>query len=166
MLTNQEVRNLLNLPKILKDKDFVVDLRKKKNRIDLVSDDESKQEFAVEITSNDKILLKTTIHHFEKTEYVGLLRIDFKGTHQNPSYVTENLPPFLKKYLNKFFTPDEHHLHIYFEGYAPLAWAVPLKDINFPILNLDNKSDIADLMHIFAQKTNIKSTLKIITSFY
>ncbi len=166
MLSNQEVRNLLNLPKILKDKDFVVDLRKKKNRIELISDNEVKQEFAVEITTNDKILLKTTIHHFEKTDHIGLLRIDFKGTHQNPNYVTENLPPFLLKYLNKFFTPEEHHLHIYFEGYKPLAWAIPLKDINFPILNLENKMDVSDLLHIFAEKINIKTQIKVITSFY
>ena len=70
------------------------------------------------------------------------------------------------KYLNKFFTPEEHHLHIYFEGYKPLAWAIPLKDINFPILNLENKMDVSDLLHIFAEKINVKTQIKVITSFY
>lgn len=166
MLTSKEAEYLLSLKKVLKNPKQIIDLCKKKNRFELISNEDVNQEFLVEVTSNDKIFLKTSIHHLETTNYIGLLRIDFKGTHQNPEEINEYVPDFIKPYANKFFTPDEHHIHIYIEGYRPLAWAIPLVDYNFDIKNLYDKNDIVDLINKFAEKINLESRLNIIPSLF
>lgn len=166
MLTNEEARYLIALPKLLKDSDFVVDLGHKKNRIELISPDEPEQEFFIELTSNSKILLKTSIHHQDTTFNVGLLRIDFKGTHINPDHETPSLPEFLKKYRNKFFRPDESHIHIYVEGYKPLVWAVPLSDYDFAVKSINQNEDIIELLYKFGEKINLQTRINIKPSLF
>ena len=161
MLTNEEAMYLIGLPKLLKDSDLVIDLGHKKNRIELISPDDPEQEFFIELTSNSKILLKTSIHHQETLYNVGLLRIDFKGTHFNPDEIIPSLPDFLKKYRNKHFTPEESHIHIYVEGYKPLAWAVPLSDYDFAVKSIDHNEDIIELLYKFGEKINLQATINI-----
>lgn len=161
MLTNEEAEYLINLDKTLKDPLQIVDLSIKKNRIDLISHQDTDYNFWVEITSNHKIILKTSIHHLESNSYIGLLRIDFKGGHHNPPEVKNSLPDYLTKYADKWFTPEEPHMHVYVEGYKPLVWAIPLEDTDFPVKNIDDISDLNDLIVNFAKKINLNSNLHI-----
>lgn len=161
MLTNEEAEYLLNLDKSLSDPNQVVDLSNKKNRLDLVSHRDSEYNFWVEITSNRKIILKTSIHHLESNSYVGLLRIDFKGGHHNPPTIKNTLPEYLKPYADKRFEPNEPHMHIFVEGYKTLVWAIPLADTDFPTKDIIDISDLSDLIINFARKINLNSQINI-----
>jgi len=161
MLTNQEAKYLLDLEKVLTNPNQTIDLSKKKNRLELISHQDSDYEFWVEITTNQKIILKTSIHHLESNSFIGLLRIDFKGGHHNPSNIIPSLPEFLIPYADKWFDPTESHIHIYVEGYKPLAWAIPLTDSDFPIKDITQASDLSDLIINFARRINLKSLINI-----
>lgn len=161
MLTNQEAKYLLELEKVLVDPTQKVDFRNKKNRLDLISHQDSDYNFWIEMTSNQKIILKTSIHHLESNSFVGLLRIDFKGGHHNPAETIPSLPEFLVKYADKWFEPTEPHMHIYVEGYKELAWAIPLTDTDFPVKEINDQSDLSDLISKFAIKVNLKSKLNV-----
>jgi len=164
MLTNKEVKNLLELDKILLHPNKVIDLKKEKNKIELISQQDTQRKFLVEITSSKKIVLKTSIHHMETVSNIGLLRIDYRGNHHNPVEIKATLPHKLKKYADKWFSEDEPHMHIYVEGYKPLSWAIPLSDTEFATQNLKEKSDIVDLINNFAKEINLTDNLKIQTS--
>ena len=161
MLTNQEAEYLLELDKVLSNPNQTIDLSKKKNRLELVSHADSDYNFWVEITTNQKIILKTSIHHLESNSHIGLLRIDYKGGHHNPSDIKSTLPEFLIPYADKWFEPTEAHMHIYVEGYKPLAWAIPLSDIDFPVKDIVEPSDLSNLIINFARKINLKSLINI-----
>lgn len=161
MLTNQEAKYLLNLEKNLLIPDQIVDLRNKTNTLELISYQDSDYSFRLDITSNQKILLKTSIHHMESKSFIGLMRIDFKGGHHNPPEIIDSLPEFLKLYVDKWFKPDEPHIHFYVEGYRPLAWAMPLADTDFPIKDITHQADLNDLITNFANKINLKSKINI-----
>lgn len=161
MLTNQEAKYLLDLDKVLNDPHQTVDLSKKKNRLELISHEDSNYQFWVEITTNKKIILKTSIHHLESTSYIGLLRIDYKGGHQNPVNILPTVPEFLVPYAGKWFEHTESHMHIYVEDYKNLAWAIPLIDIDFPVKDIIHTSDLSDLIINFARKINLKSRINI-----
>lgn len=161
MLTNQEAKYLLNLEKNLLIPDQVVDLRNKSNTLELISYQDSDYLFRLDITSNQKIILKTSIHHMESKSFIGLMRIDFKGGHHNPPEIINSLPDFLKPYADKWFKPDEPHIHFYVEGYRPLAWAMPLADTDFPIKDITHQAELSDLITNFASKINLKSKINI-----
>lgn len=166
MFSTKHAEYLISLPKTLVDTGSVVDLTLKRNRIELISPDDNDHKFLLELTSNEKIVLKTSIHHQENTSYIGLLRIDYKGTHINPDYELQSLPEQLKPYIDKHFSPDEPHVHVYVEGYRPLAWALPLSDYDFSIQNLKEKQDVVDLLLKFADTINIISNIHIKSSLF
>lgn len=161
MLTNEEAKYLLGLDKVLSDPNQIVDLCNKKNRLDLLSHQDSEWNFWIEITTNQKIILKTSIHHLETNSYIGLLRIDYKGGHHNPRIIKNTLPEYLIPFADKWFKPTEPHMHIFVEGYKPLAWAIPLEATDFPIKDISNSSDLNDLIVNFAKEINIKSKINI-----
>ncbi|MBD1259805.1 hypothetical protein HZY62_04335 [Maribacter polysiphoniae] len=160
-MTNQKAEYLIKLEKVLADPHQTIDLKNKKNRLELVSHQDSERNFWVEMTSNQKIILKTSIHHLESNTFVGLLRIDFKGTHQNPTGIKDTLPEDLIPYVGKWFEPEDHHMHVFVEGYKPLAWAIPLADTDFPIKEINDASDLSDLITNFARLINLKSLINI-----
>lgn len=86
MLTNDEVLYLLGLKKSLENNKKIL-VKNRKTRLELISPDDKNVKFWVELTRNEKILLKTSIHHLETNHHVGLLRIDYKGSHKNPEIV-------------------------------------------------------------------------------
>lgn len=160
-LTNLDAKYLLELNKVLVDPNQIIDLGLKKNTMELISPEDSDYTFRIDITSNQKVILKTSLHHQESTSYLGLLRIDFKGGHHNPVEIKDTLPEFLKGYADHWFGPSEPHMHFFVEGYKPLAWAMPLKDTKFPIKDLSSPSDLVDLIVNFAKEVNVKSLLNI-----
>lgn len=161
MLTNQEAKYLLDLEKNLLNPDQIVDLGNKSNTLELVSYQDSDYLFRLDITTNRKIILKTSIHHMESKSFIGLIRIDFKGGHHNPTEILHSLPEFLKPYVDKWFNPAKPHMHFYVEGYKPLAWAMPLADTDFPTKDITNQADLNDLITNFANKINLKSKINI-----
>ena len=136
-------------------------MRNKSNTLELVSYQDSDYLFRLDITSNRKIILKTSIHHMESKSFIGLMRIDFRGGHHNPSEILDTLPEFLKPYADKWFNPTEPHMHFYVEGYKPLAWAMPLADTDFPTKVITHQADLNDLITNFANKINLKSKINI-----
>lgn len=161
-LSNEEAEALLKLEKILETSGQVIDLNQKKNRLELIAKEDTSTKFWVEVTSNHIVILKTSIHHLEANTHIGLLRIDFRGTHQNPIEVIDTLPHYLYDYAGKFFSHVEPHVHLYVEGYKPLVWAMPLQDYDFQIKNLESKADVSSLIYNFAKKINISSNITII----
>ncbi|WP_418497558.1 DUF6978 family protein [Flagellimonas sp.] len=161
MLTNQEAKYLLDLEKVLNDPTQIIDLRNKKNRLELISHEDPDYQFWLEITTNQKIILKTSIHHLESNSFIGLLRIDYKGGHHNPVDVKDTVPENLRQYADKWFAPTEPHMHIYVEGYKPLAWAIPLVETDFEIQDITDQSDLTDLIFNFASRINLKSQIEI-----
>lgn len=161
MLTNDEAKYLLRLEKLLIDSSQIIDLKNPKNRLKLFSPENSNYNFWLEITSNAKIILKTSLHHLESNTFIGLLRVDFRGRHKNPSKIIDTLPDELKEYAGKWFDIDEPHMHIYVEGYKPLVWAIPLKNTNLKESRIDELADLTNLILNFAKEINLKSTPKI-----
>lgn len=163
MLTNEETVYLLGLKKTLvNDNEIIIGSRK--TRLDLVAFEDSNIKFWVELTRNEKILLKTSIHHLETKHYIGLLRIDYKGSHKNPEIVTDKVPEIVLPYKGAYIT--EPHIHVYVEGYKPLVWAIPLKDYDFEIKILDNLHDVNQLLIKFAEKINLEITQNIETRLF
>lgn len=161
MLTNDEATYLIGLEKLLTDPDQGIDLKNKKNRLKLYSPEDTEYKFWLEITSNPKIILKTSLHHLESNTFIGLLRVDFRGRHQNPLEITGTLPEHLKEFAGKWFDIDEPHMHIYVEGYKPLVWALPLKYTKLKESKINELSDLMDLILNFAKEINLKSRLEI-----
>lgn len=161
MLTNQEAEYLIRLDKRLSNPDQIIDLGNKTNILELISHEDSDYNFRLDITTNRKIILKTSVHHMESNSFIGLLRIDFKGVHHNPPEIFDTLPEFLKPYADKWFKPNEPHMHVFVEGYKPLVWAIPLKDTDFPTKDINEQSDLNDLIFNFAKRINLNSTINI-----
>ena len=161
MLTNQEAEYLIRLDKRLSNPDQIIDLGNKTNILELISHEDSDYNFRLDITTNRKIILKTSVHHMESNSFIGLLRIDFKGVHHNPPEIFDTLLEFLKPYADKWFKPNEPHMHVFVEGYKPLVWAIPLKDTDFPTKDINEQSDLNDLIFNFAKRINLNSTINI-----
>ncbi|WP_424493183.1 DUF6978 family protein [Salinimicrobium sp. GXAS 041] len=161
MLSSEEVHYFLKLNKVLEDPNILVDLSQKRNRLELISIQDRDHKFRMDITTNPKIVLKATIHHFETNSYLGLMRIDFRGRHKNPEEVLDTLPEKLKRFRGKWFDIDEPHMHVFVEDYSDLAWAVPLSETNFGIQEIKEMSDICDLIRNFAKEINLTSELFI-----
>ena len=132
----------------------------------MFSNEDSECDFWMEITSNHKIILKTSIYLLESINFNGLLRIDFKGGHKNPEEIIPTVPEYLRSYMGLWINIDEPHLHVYVEGYRPLAWAIPLKYTNFQIKELNNITDLSDLITNFAKEINLSSRLNIQQSIF
>lgn len=166
MLTNEEATYLLSLHKVLKDPEYIIDLCQKKNRVELIIHEETDISFVLEITSNKKIILKTSLHHYETNNHIGLLRIDFKGRHKNPEEIRPSVPDIVRPYVGQWMEFDQPHMHIYVEDYRPLAWAIPLEITQFPIKDINELSDLSVLIDTFAKHINIKSQLNIQHSIF
>lgn len=161
MLTNEESEYLLQLEKTLLNPNQVIDLSEKRHTVELISHQDTDYRFRIDILTNKKVLLKTSIHHMESNSFIGLLRIDFKGGHKNPDLISDTVPDKLKPFAGKWFEPDEPHMHIYVENYRPLVWAIPLKETNFPIKEIKEQADVSDLILNFGKRINIKSKIII-----
>lgn len=161
MFSNDEAEQLIKLPKIINGNGYV-NLSDERNRLALSCSDTPEYSFIIEITSNKKIEFKVSIHHQEHNSFIGLLRVDYKGGHQNPLNADGLLPDRFKPYIAKKFEFDEPHIHCYVAGpYRPLAWALPLDVLGFPVLNVDSPKKIAQAIHSFAQEINVRSPLTI-----
>lgn len=164
MFSNELAEKLLKMPKTVIGGGITnINLSEEKSRFKLINQDEPEYEFLFEITSNRKISFKITFHNQENNTKEGLIRIDYKGGHKNPETLNDYVPEFVKPYLGHYFQ-NESHVHIYVEGFKDLAWAVPLTEFNFPIINIDNMDDFGQALNAFAKEINIVSLLNIQTA--
>lgn len=154
MLSRQDVTDLLAEPKISETQ--IINLANNKTILDLYSENDDKLKFKLHITQSDRIRFKLTNHH--NFNISGLLRLDYKGRHQNPETITENVPEILHKYAGKIFDRNEPHMHIYVEGFD-IKWAIPLDEYGFPVKEITSVNDIPDAIRSFQKEINLKSNL-------
>lgn len=66
-------------------------------------------------------------------------------------------------YINKHFTPKEHHIHYHVQTYESLAWAVPLSADDFEIkeigMGADFAADFDRTIRQFAKAINLQTKL-------
>lgn len=160
MFSNELASKLLKLPKSIVGGIAIIDLSDEKTRFILRNINEPEYEFLFEITSNRKITFKISFHNQENNSREGLIRVDYKGGHKNPETITDLVPEIAKPYVGYFFQ-NEPHIHLHVEGFRDLAWAVPLKEYNFPVLDINNTDDFSNAISAFAKEINLVSPLTI-----
>lgn len=157
MFNNEEVKFLLSIPKVTKNK-VIIDLTKEKLIIPLISNTPEQLFFKFHIWNSKKINLKLSLHH--DTENIGLIRVDYNGSHKNPEEITEYVPENLRPYAGyKFF--NEPHIHIYVQEWD-LKWALPLKQHSFAVKDIKDFSDIEKAIWCFQEEISLKTELSII----
>jgi hypothetical protein len=154
MFSNELASKLIKIPKNILGGETTINISDEKTRFSLVNNEEPEYEFLFEITSHRKITFKISLHSQENNTKEGLIRVDFKGGHKNPETVSEYVPDNVKPYVGYFFQ-NEPHIHIYVEGFKDLAWAIPLKDYDFPVLYINDTEDFIEAINAFTKEINI-----------
>lgn len=154
MFSNELASKLMKLPKNILGGETTINISDEKSRFTLSNNDEPEYEFLFEITSHKKITFKISFHNQENNTKEGLIRVDFKGGHKNPETISDFVPEKVKPYVGYFFQ-NEPHIHIYVEGFKDLAWAIPLKDYDFPVLEINNTDDFIKAINAFTKEINI-----------
>ncbi len=139
----------------------LLNLSDERIRIGLFCNEEPEYSFIADITLNKRIEFKISLHHQEHNTYTGLLRIDYRGRHDNPESANDTLPEIFKPYIGKEFGMDEPHIHLYVAEYKPLAWALPLKVYNFSVPNVSSSKEVIDAIYAFAKEINIISPITV-----
>jgi hypothetical protein len=163
MFTNEEANHLLSLLKQVEG-NASINLSCEQIRLPLTASDAPEYKFLAEININKKIGCKISLHHQEHTTYTGLLRIDYRGRHTNPSEGMSGLPEKFRPYMGKTFDIEEPHVHYYVAGYKPLAWAIPLSVSGLTVPQILQESDIPKAILEFANAIHIISHLSIQSS--
>ncbi len=167
MFTNEEANHLLQLPKKILLNDQLTDtvtIRQQfpfNLRYLLGSEADNEFLFMVEVKQSSKFSLKFDLHNQEDQTKIGLIRINYFGKHKNPEIANDKVPAVLHKYAGKWFDYDEHHIHIYVEGYRLLDWAMPLIDDPFPIKEIKNNSNIVDAFIHFCKRINLITKINL-----
>ncbi len=160
MFTNEEAKSLIDTKKVLENPNQQLSLNTEKLRIDLIAPEEPDYKFFIDVNPNKRIQFKMTLHNQEKYSNIGLLRIDYKGSHSNPEHILNTLPDFLKPFAGQEFR-REAHIHFYVEGYKPLAWAMPLSEHSFDVKELTSDVDYVTALTNFAKLLNVQSILNV-----
>lgn len=103
-----------------------------KLRIILGVKNDANLQFELSTTQSKKFQIRINLHLLDGDSKIGLSRLDYNSNHHNPATYNEQTPLELRKYADKWFI-NESHIHYAVEGFKDLAWAAPLKEINFPI---------------------------------
>lgn len=129
----------------------------------LISPADTDQVFLVDIKESEKKQLAISLHHQDDDSKGGLLRIDYHSRHRNPENVLSGVPANFAQYAGQYLDNYSGHIHYVIDGYAPLAWAIPLDDDPFPFKDVQNLGDVASVIRAFCQKINLRTTLNITT---
>lgn len=156
-LTNEAAEKLLMLPKkiIVDDEPQNRYMLKSGNRLSerfILRSIDGNHLFLLEI-SQGKRRLKITLHFQENTQFVGLLRVDYQGTHQNPVECNEFVPDFAKPYAKQDI--KENHIHFHVQGYKPLAWAIPLRISKFPVKEIMDMDSFIGALEAFQRTIHL-----------
>ena len=166
MFSDEEAYNLIKTPKNIIGNNNEVNLVEKYNRFYLSASEYPEYKFLVEFTVNKKIIIqdssfKVSLHHQEDNSCTWLMRIDYKGRHTNPEEIIDSLAERFRAYVGKSFSIEEPHIHYYVAGYPPLAWALPLTVVKFPIKEINSNSDTIKAIELFANEINLQEKLII-----
>lgn len=165
MMTIKEVDKLLQVPKKVVEGVDLVDFTAwslsidgaHRVRYELREAQGSDTSFLLDINRSRKNSLKLSLYCLERDMKIGLLRVDYNGTHKNPEEITSDLPSKFKRHAGKWFDFSDHHIHYYVEGYPPLVWAIPLADDEFPLKELQNVNDALFATEHFAHRINLQT---------
>lgn len=134
-MTFEEVQDLIAKPKKLVAEDgHLIDSYYLDQKVplcltlDLTDTETQKIKFCLAVKQSSKIGYKINFHLMDSNGYIALSRLDINGRHGNPKEVTDKVPDFLVPHASEQILTS--HLHYYVEGYSPLAWALPLADVN------------------------------------
>lgn len=163
-LTNEEAQSLIDTPKKIlvaeqpQDEYIMRFSGRIHSRFELVSAD-GNQIFLLELRQEEENHLKITLHFQEHSNYIGLLRIDYNGSHKNPKESKAELPteviPFVDSYIH------ESHVHFYVQGYKPLTWAVPLSVYSFDVKHISDMDSFIQAVQAFCKKINVVTRCNI-----
>lgn len=160
MFTNSEAERLVEAEKFLEEPNQQINFNGGRFRIPLIAPSEPGYKFFIDVNLNQKIRFKMTLHCQESYSSSGLLRIDYRGSHKNPDFVTDKVPEFLKPYVGMEFR-RKSHIHFYIEDYKPLVWAMPLSDHSFKVKQLISEEDYVNSFLNFAKLLHVKSLFNI-----
>jgi len=133
-------------------------------RFELVAEDaDCDYSFLWEITQSDKNKLKISLHFQENESKIGLVRIDYNGSHQNPLTTNDDVPEHFKRYAGYYFN-NESHIHFRVDGYKTLVWALPIDQVDFEIKDInvnDLNQAFCKAIMAFASYVNITTEIRI-----
>ena len=170
IITNEQADYLIHLKKKIIQDDKILDVINLNQEhpivwsFDLVSAEDDDFSFRWVIKQSGKNALKISLHYQEAGSNMGLLRVDYCGTHQNPQVAKDNLPEKFRQYAGKFFTHDESHVHYHVDGYKPLAWAIPIADTEMKTMEISKENKNNDLIASildFAHLINVETQITI-----
>lgn len=167
MLTSTQVTYLLSLDKrVFENSTYLTDYGINgaapiRQRIILKSEQDDEWIFLWSIDQSSKNLLKLSLHLQENQSYTGLIRVDFNGIHENPGKVKPGLPADLIPYVGHRFEYSTPHIHIFVDGYKPLAWARPLNVQQFSVSDIITQEDACKAIEAFARIINLSTNLNI-----
>ena len=122
------------------------------------SDDKSNI-YILDVFHSDKVGIKMSFH-LRDVNNEGLARLDYNGTHTNPSPYTTVVPEIFNPYEGKVFNA-ESHLHLYVEKYG-LDWALPIEatEIDPKTINsVDTCQGLKDAFEGFCKYLNIETDI-------
>ena len=158
-LKKKILQNDIVLDRLTIDQEYPVNLR-----FELVSEDDAEFSFLWVVTQSAKNSLKISLHYQEDESKIGLLRVDYYGTHQNPFVANDDLPERFLPYIGKSFSFNESHVHYHVEGYKPLAWAIPIADSEIDtkeITETNANQQIISAILDFAKIINVETKITI-----
>lgn len=115
------------------------------------------------ITASGEKVVEISLHHQQSKTNIPLMRVDYSSTHVNPEEIIMDLPEKFHPYAGMFFTHNDHHIHYHVDGYKPLAWAIPIADLEFPVKEIDNNQSLSEqvsnVISSFADLINIQTSI-------
>lgn len=131
-------------------------------KLNLFAPDDDNFSFLYEVNQSSKNQFKLSLYLMDEETKIGLLRVDFRGQHENPQTIIETLPAKFHPYVGKFFTYDEHHIHYFTEGYrTSLDWAIPLSEDDFNVKRISGNNDVVEAFYSFNRIINLQTEFKI-----
>lgn len=123
--------------------------------------DEKSNIYVLDVFHSDKVGIKMSFH-LRDVSNEGLARLDYNGTHTNPSPYTTEVPGIFKPYEGKVFNA-ESHLHLYVEKYG-LDWALPIEATEIDPKTIDatdTDQGFKDAFEGFCKYLNIVTNLEL-----
>ena len=165
MITYEQAQYLLQLPKYILENDMCVNTKvfsqvPVNERIYMVPESADEDYlFFLDINVSPKNSLKINFHYQEDESSIGLLRIDYGGSHKNPEIVIDTVPEKFKSFAGQYIQED--HIHYCIEGYKELAWAVPLSHDEFPVKKYSTNNDLYNIIESIANLVNLKTKFNV-----
>jgi hypothetical protein len=163
--TVDQVKSLLKMGKFIIEDDKLVSLKcieqhiGMKERITLKTIDGT-YTFLWQIRMSTKGFFKMSLHLQKSDDFIGLLRIDYHGTHENPQVAPDNLPDELRPYVGKIFKVEDNHVHCYVPNERDcLLWAKPISDSDFAYKDIKCNNDVCHIIENFANYVNVKTKI-------